>query len=147
MSEKKYIRDKRSPHPSSEGASHIMSSIKAKNTKPELIVRKLLWQKGYKGYRLHPTIPGKPDIVFLKKKVAVFVNGCYWHRCPHCNLPMPRSNTEFWAEKFHKNVARDNKKREELEQANWKVLVLWECEIKKQPEIEVEKIIALLETY
>lgn len=131
MRKKIYIRDKRSPIPSSENVSKIMSSNKAKNTKPELVVRKFLWENGLKGYRIHPSnIPGKPDIAFISKKIAIFINGCYWHRCPTCNYSIPKSNTEFWKNKFLKNVERDRKKIEELEELGWKVITIWECEIK-----------------
>lgn len=133
MQKKQYIRDKRSPLPSNETVSKIMSHNKAKNTKPELIVRKGLWENGFKGYRLHPkNIPGKPDIAFIGKKIAIFVNGCYWHRCPTCNYPIPKSNSEFWENKFSKNVERDQRKVKELEELGWKVVTIWECEIQVQ---------------
>lgn len=107
-----------------------MSAIKGKDTKPELILRKALWKEGIKGYRLHwKKVPGKPDIAFPGKKVAIFVHGCYWHRCPHCSLPLPKSNTSFWQEKFARNVARDKKKTKLLEENGWSVLVFWECRI------------------
>ena len=85
---KKYIRDKRSPKPLSESTSKVMSANKAKNTKPEIALRKALWSEGYKGYRLNwKNVPGRPDIAYPGKKIAIFVNGCYWHRCPKCDLP------------------------------------------------------------
>ncbi|MCD0455110.1 very short patch repair endonuclease [Chryseobacterium sp. LC2016-27] len=131
MKEKEYSRDKRSPVPSNKNISKIMSHNKAKNTRPELLVRKAFWKNGFKGYRLHPkNIPGKPDIAFIKKKIAIFVNGCYWHRCPICNYSIPKSNTEFWENKFSKNVERDKKKINELEILGWKVITIWECELK-----------------
>ena len=137
----KYQRDKRSPIPSSEKASRVMSSIKGKNTKPELTLRKLLWREGLRGYRLHWKIPGSPDLVFTRKKIAIFVNGCYWHKCPKCNLPIPKSNSDFWENKFHKNVLRDEMKKKLLEDANWKVIIIWECDIKnaQQPTIDLIK--------
>lgn len=141
---KKYVRDKRSPIPSSEMASKLMSAISGKNTKPEVTLRKLLWNTGNKGYRLHPTIPGRPDIVFPKQKVAIFVHGCYWHRCPHCNLPYPKSNTSFWLEKFAKNKNRDLKKELQLKAMGWTVIVIWECEIKKDPKGAVQRILTKL---
>jgi len=129
-----YIRDKRSPEPSSSIASKVMSSIQAKNTKPEIIFRKLLWKNGIRGYRLHwKNVAGRPDISFPGKKIAIFINGCYWHRCPKCNLPIPKSNAAFWESKFHKNVRRDKEKREILESLGWMVFVFWECEIKENP--------------
>jgi len=105
LQSKTYIRDGRAPLPQNEITSRIMSSIKDKNTKPELIIRKALWEKGIRGYRLHwKKAPGKPDIAFPSKKVAIFVNGCYWHRCPHCKLSLPKTNSEFWKNKFQKNI-------------------------------------------
>jgi DNA mismatch endonuclease, patch repair protein len=130
MEMNKYIRDKRSPVPQSEARSEIMSSIKAKNTKPEILVRRVLWNNGIKGYRLHwKKAPGRPDISFPGRKIAIFVNGCFWHRCPYCKPTIPKSNSVFWNEKFEKNVERDNKKISELEKGGWKVVIVWECEI------------------
>lgn len=128
-----YIRDKRSPKPKNENVSKVMRSNKAKNTKPELLFRKALCEAGLRGYRLHwKNVPGKPDIAFVGKKVAIFINGCYWHRCPFCNPSFPKTNVEFWSDKFEKNIARDKKKKEELEKDGWKVIILWECKIKKE---------------
>lgn len=130
--EKEYKRDKRSPVPKNATASKVMSRIGAKNTKPELHLRKALWEAGMKGYRLHyKKVPGRPDIVFPSQKLAIFVHGCYWHKCPHCNLPSPKHNTAFWNDKFEKNVARDQRKVNELQALGWRTSVVWECEIKK----------------
>ncbi len=133
MQEKiKYVRDKRSPIPSSESVSRVMSSNKAKNTKPELLLRKLLWSKGFRGYRIHPgSIPGKPDICFISKKIAFFVNGCFWHRCPHCNYSLPKHNQLFWQNKFNKNIRRDKEKAKQLKKLKWKVITVWECQLSK----------------
>ena len=128
---KLYSRDKRSPKPLSESTSKVMSANKAKNTKPEILLRKALWEKGIRGYRLNwKKAPGRPDIAFPGKKIAIFINGCYWHRCPKCDLPLPKSNVQFWKDKFGKNVARDKKKNKELLDLGWHVLVFWECDIK-----------------
>ena len=127
---KKYSRDKRSPKPLNESTSKVMSANKAKNTKPELLLRKALWKKGHKGYRLNwKKVPGRPDIAFPGRKLAIFVNGCYWHRCPKCDLSLPKTNTQFWKEKFDNNAKRDKKKNDELISLGWKVIVIWECEI------------------
>lgn len=128
---KSYIRDGRAPLPKSEATSRVMRSNKAKNTKPEIILRKALWNNDIKGYRLHwNKVPGKPDIAFPSKRLAVFVNGCFWHRCPTCNLSLPKSNTEFWVKKFDKNIYRDKAKMEQLESIGWTSLTIWECGIK-----------------
>ena len=127
---KTYIRDKRSPVPLNENVSRVMSSNKAKNTKPELKLRKALYADGIRGYRLNwKKVPGRPDIAFPGKKISIFINGCYWHRCPHCELPLPKTNAEFWKEKFEKNIKRDKKKEKELLDLGWTVLVFWECKI------------------
>jgi DNA mismatch endonuclease (patch repair protein) len=84
-----------------------MRSNKGKNTSPEISMRKALRDNGASGYRLHWKVPGKPDIAYPGRKIAIFVNGCFWHRCPRCDLPLPKSNTGFWTGKFERNVARD----------------------------------------
>lgn len=118
-----------------------MSSIKSKHTKPELTVRNLLWKRGLRGYRLHwKKVPGTPDIAFPGKMVAIFINGCYWHRCPHCNPNMPKSNTDFWKEKFFKNVKRDKHKVETLRNIGWQVVTLWECRIKQDSNFLIEEL-------
>ena len=128
-----YQRDGRSPIPNDEVTSKVMSANKGKNTKPELMLRKALFTNGIRGYRLHwKKAPGRPDISWPGRKIAVFVNGCYWHRCPHCDLPLPKSNTEWWKEKFGKNVTRDQRKLQELKDADWKVITIWECKIRKE---------------
>ncbi|MCB0553016.1 MAG: very short patch repair endonuclease [Phaeodactylibacter sp.] len=142
---KKYIRDGRAPIPKSEKTSKVMSANKDRNTKPELLLRKALWSGGIKGYRLHwKKAPGRPDIAFPGKKVAIFVNGCFWHRCPHCDPHMPRSNTAFWEEKFKKNVSRDKKKAKLLEDEGWEVLTVWECQIKGNVEECVNQVKKIL---
>jgi DNA mismatch endonuclease (patch repair protein) len=126
-----YVRDKRSPVPKNETVSRVMSANRAKNTSPELKLRKALWQHGIRGYRLHPkTIPGRPDIAFTSKKLAIFVNGCYWHRCPKCNYALPKTNTDFWLQKFTRNTERDQRKKRELQRLGWKVVFVWECDLK-----------------
>ena len=131
-SKKGYIRDGRAPVPKSEVTSRIMSRIRGKDTKPELELRKALRKIGLSGYRLHwKKSPGRPDIAYPGQKVAIFVHGCFWHRCTHCNPPYPKSHTNFWEKKFHKNTERDLKKQKALEDLTWKVFVFWECQIKE----------------
>lgn len=131
MNISKYIRDGRSPIPKNEATSKVMSSNKGKNTKPEILLRKELWKNNIKGYRLHwRKAPGTPDIAFPKKKLAIFINGCFWHRCPHCNLRLPKTNTEFWKNKFDKNLERDIKKIQLLKNNGWNIIIIWECMIK-----------------
>ncbi len=140
-----YIRDKRSPKSKNEAVSRVMRANKSKNTKPEMLLRKALWKHGLRGYRLHQRhLPGRPDIAFTTKRVAIFVNGCFWHRCPHCQLSLPKTNTTFWEEKFKRNVARDQDKQAALTKHNWKVAVIWECQIKEDLQEQVERIRQLL---
>lgn len=141
---RKYIRDGRAPIPSSEATSRVMSANKAKNTKPEVILQKALFRKK-PGYRLHwKKAPGRPDICYPGRKVAIFVNGCFWHRCPHCNLPMPKSNAEFWKQKFKNNIERDKRKLEELEILGWRVVFIWECQINDNVDVYAAKIAAII---
>lgn len=145
ISKTKYLRDGRAPIPQRELTSKVMSSNKDHDTKPELQLRRALWKEGLKGYRLHwKKAAGRPDICWPGRKVAVFVNGCYWHRCPHCNLALPKSNTQWWKEKFERNKARDQRKLMELETNGWRVLTVWECEINKNLEEAVKKVKELL---
>ena len=135
-----YIRDKRSPVPLSEAVSRVMSANRDRDTRPELRLRKALWHAGLRGYRLHRPvrtasgsdrqIVARPDISFVGKKLAIFVHGCFWHRCPKCKYKLPKTNTEFWKQKFERNVARDESKRIALESQGWTVITVWECELK-----------------
>ena len=113
-----------------------MSHIRSKDTKPEQLVRQALWHKGFR-YRLHvKDLPGKPDIVLPKYKTAIFVNGCFWHGHKGCkDFVIPKSNTSFWLEKIGKNKNRDEQNITALISAGWKVITIWECELKK-PVIE-----------
>lgn len=109
----------------------------AKNTTPELRLRAMLRESGFPGYRLHwRNAPGRPDIAYPGRRIAIFVNGCYWHRCPTCEPPMPKSNTAFWERKFALNAERDERKTRELEAAGWTVLTAWECEIRSGAALE-----------
>ena len=109
-----------------------MAAIKGKDTKPEILVRKFLWARGFR-YRLnHPRLPGKPDIVLRKYRTCILVNGCFWHRCPHCKLSTPKKNVEYWTAKFERNVERDRENVAALEADGWRVHVVWECELKKK---------------
>lgn len=129
----KYIRDGRSPIPTSNVTSKVMSANRAKNTKPEISLRKALWSVGLRGYRVHlKNLIGRPDVVFPIRKLAIFVNGCFWHRCPHCQPHEPKSNKAFWLTKFHENQARDLRKSRQLQSLGWSVVTIWECEIKNQ---------------
>lgn len=136
-----YLRDGRAPIPKLEITSAIMSRIRAKNTKPERLLRKALCGLGLRGYRLHwRKAPGRPDVCFPSKKLAVFVHGCFWHRCPYCKPSMPKSHRFFWKEKFRKNKLRDKKKTRLLRKDGWQVFSLWECRVSTQAESLAKKI-------
>lgn len=127
----------RSPPASSPAVRKVMQGNKSKDTTPEIHLRYALREAGFPGYRLHWRISDeegryvcRPDISYPGRKLAIFVHGCFWHRCQKCNLPMPKTNQEYWEDKFTRNQIRDLRKRSEIERLGWKVLVIWECELK-----------------
>lgn len=120
-----------------------MQQIKGTNTKPEILLRKLLFSKGFR-YRINnKNLPGKPDIVLKKYNTVIFVNGCFWHGHENCRYyVIPKTRTEFWTEKINSNKKRDKKNTELLLQKEWKVITVWECELKKDKlDQTVEKMI------
>ena len=119
-----------------EQRSRNMSSIRSKDTIPELRVRSALHKAGYR-FRLHrKDIPGNPDVAMCGRKLAIFVHGCFWHRHPGCKYAYtPKSRIDFWRKKFDTNIARDQVVAEELIKKGWKQLVIWECETKDQSNI------------
>ncbi len=110
--------------------TYCMSRIRAKDTQPELILRKAISGVGIRGYRLHYGLLGKPDIVFPKRKIAIFVDGCFWHKCPKCFSSLS-TKKKYWVKKIHSNAERDKKINAELRRLHWKVLRIWEHEIRK----------------
>lgn len=121
---------------SKNSRSRLMSRIGSKHTSPELTVRSMLHRLGYR-FRLHrKELPGKPDIVFLGRKKAIFVHGCYWHG-HGCKIGKPpKSNLDFWLPKIERNRERDREKRSELEQVGWEVKEIWQCELKDSQALE-----------
>ena len=118
-----------------------MSRIQGRNTFPELAVRKVLYSKGLR-YRLHYRLAGKPDIVFLGKKIAIFINGCFWHKHKGCkNFVYPRTNADFWKQKIDGNVKRDMINYAKLKEEGWKILIVWECEIEDNFDITVNMLL------
>lgn len=119
--------------------SERMARIHGRDTKPEMVVRRLLHGMGYR-YRLHRgDLPGKPDIAFGKRKKAIFIHGCFWHRHddPTCRLArLPKSRLEFWEPKLSANAKRDTLKQEALKRLGWNVLVVWECELRQSEQLE-----------
>ena len=121
-----------------------MSAIKGRNTRPELLVRKFLFSRGFR-YRLnHPRLPGHPDLVLRKYRTVIFVNGCFWHG-HDCRNTRPAENKEYWQKKCERNMKHDKDVTAMFEARGWKVLRIWECELKKRNEtILVEKIQSIL---
>lgn len=115
-----------------EVRSMNMSHIRSTNSKPEETVRKYLFSKGLRYRKNVRTLPGKPDIVLPKYKTVVFVNGCFWHKHDCGRFVMPASNTEYWSKKISGNIERDKTNRLQLEELGWRVLVIWECQLKKK---------------
>lgn len=111
--------------------SYNMSRIKGKNTKPEMLVRRFLHSQGYR-YRLHAkNLPGKPDIVLPKYKTVIFVHGCFWHGHQGCKYyVVPKTKTDWWLNKINGNIANDHKKKLAIQELGWRVITLWECDLK-----------------
>ena len=110
-----------------------MSRIRNKNTKPEELVRKYLFSQGFRYRKNDPRLPGKPDIVLPKYRTVIFVNGCFWHGHEGCRyFVWPKNNADFWKEKITANILRDKKNHQMLSEQGWKVIDVWECELKKQ---------------
>lgn len=108
--------------------SRCMSKIRSKNTRPEILVRKLIYQMGYR-YRLHVrSLPGSPDLVFTRLRKIIFVHGCFWHMhdCPY-GMPRPKTNSEYWRSKRVRTVERDLKNLQTLKDSGWEILIIWEC--------------------
>ena len=117
---------------SPETRSFNMSQIKSKNTKPEILVRKWLFSRGFRYRKNAKELPGHPDIVLPKYKTLVFVNGCFWHMHNCKYFVWPKSNVDFWKEKINKNVERDKQNMLKLEEMGWNIITVWECELKKK---------------
>ena len=116
-----------------ETRGYNMSCIKGKNTRPEEIVRKYLFSQGFRYRKNDKRLPGTPDIVLPKYKTVIFVNGCFWHGHDGCRyFVIPKTNTEFWTKKIETNRNRDIRKINDLQTLGWKVIVVWECQLKKE---------------
>lgn len=135
------MADKISP----ERRSLNMAAIKSRNTKPEIAVRKLLHASGFR-FRLHrKDLPGRPDIVLPRYKTAVFVHGCFWHQHEGCKLASkPSSRQEYWKAKFDRNAERDKNSFRTLTELGWQVVVIWECEVRKNADEVVQRLAKLL---
>jgi len=124
-----------------------MSGIRGKNTKPELLIRKAIFNRGYR-YRLHTKeLPGKPDIVFPKFRAVIFVHGCFWH-LHECHLfKWPSTRPEFWKDKLEGNRERDRRKQKAIAELGWRILVVWECALKGKGKLDLNTITDRVETF
>jgi len=127
---------------SKETRSYNMSRIRSKDTRPEMLVRRFLHKNGFR-YRLHvKNLPGKPDIVMPKYKTVIFIHGCFWHGHERCKyFVVPKTRTEWWLNKIGTNISNDTNVETALQSAGWKVIKVWECQLKKS---EVEATLTLL---
>jgi len=120
-----------------EKRSWNMSRIKGKDTKPEIIVRSILHKNGFRFRLNRKDLPGKPDIVLPKYQTVILVHGCFWHRHPRCKFAYnPKSRVKFWQNKFSENVERDKNVRKKLRRMGWKVIVVWECELRNMEKLK-----------
>lgn len=120
------------PPPSSVNARNTMSANR-NVSELERRLRRALWAAGARGYRVNHRLPGRPDLVFPIERMAVFVHGCFWHRCPTCLPKPPRANAAFWAAKFERNISRDREVVEQLRDLGWAVVIVWEHSIRADP--------------
>ena len=127
---------------SKQKRSEIMSKISRKETKPEILVRKHLFARGFRFRKNDRRLPGSPDVVLPKYKVVIFIHGCFWHGHDECKKSkLPETNTEFWLTKIRKNVERDNKNEIELKLLGWKVIIVWQCELGRNLQQTIESLI------
>lgn len=119
-----------------------MQANKRRDTKPEVKLRQMLRRMGHTGYRTDwAKAPGRPDVAFPGRKLAIFVMGCFWHRCPQCHMAVPKKNVDYWEAKFARNIERDRQNLSDLEAMGWSVLVLWEHQLKPKQLPETERIV------
>lgn len=131
----------KSPAASSEVTRRVMQSNRSSGTNPELQLLKLVRSADLRGYRKnYKSIPGKPDIYFPGLKLAVYMHGCFWHRCPHCKPTTPKSNSDFWTNKFQANVKRDNRVKRRLSRMGVSFLTIWECQLKRKKDACIGRI-------
>ena len=124
---------------SKEARSRNMAAVRSRDTKPEVQVRSLLHRLGFRFRLYDKSLPGKPDIVLKKYKTVIFVNGCFWHHHENCrDSSLPKTNKDFWEKKINSNVERDRRNKEKLIESGWRVLVIWECEIRRFSECPQE---------
>lgn len=124
-----------------------MSRIRGKDTSIEVKVRKYLFSKGFRFRKNDKRLPGKPDVVLPKYHTVIFIHGCFWHRHPGCkDTTTPKTRTEYWLDKFERNVANDRARYEALEAAGWNVITLWECDINKRFDETMSRVVQELKS-
>ena len=136
------------PSPAATSASirKSMQGNKSANTKPEIMLKVELKKAGIEHFTLsQQELPGSPDLAFPEYKLAIFVHGCFWHRCPYCHPHFPAANKEYWSAKFARNKARDSLARITLRELGWRTITIWECQLKKDPLRVVSRIRKALE--
>ena len=121
------------PKATSPAIRATMQGNRSSNTRPEILLQETLTILGLDWFQLEARLLGSPDIVFEAEKVAIFVHGCYWHRCPYCEPNFPSTNQHYWSAKFARNRARDRRVLKELRKSGWIVIVVWECKLRKNP--------------
>ena len=130
---------------STEKRSQVMAAVRSKgNRSTELRMAELFQTNGLKGWRRHQPLPGKPDFVFRREKVAVFVDGCFWHGCPRC-YTAPSTRKAFWKAKLDDNRRRDRRVSRQLRAQGWRVVRVWECSLRKRPDASVRRVMRALE--
>ena len=130
----------RSPSATSPAIRSSMIGNRTTQSRPERKLQEALVELGLSNFIVHAALPGTPDIAFEAEKIAVFVHGCYWHRCPHCNPHFPASNQHYWTAKFARNKARDRAVRQDLRAMDWKVVTVWECTILKDSKRQAGRV-------
>lgn len=133
----------RDSHEVAPAVSKVMRANRKTGSVPESLLCQAIYRLGLRGYRRNlKTLPGSPDIAFTRKKIGVFVHGCYWHGCPNCNAQrVPSKNTRYWAAKFEYNRTRDDRNFEAMQRMGFRVLVLWECEVKRDPNASALRVL------
>lgn len=128
--------------------SYNMSRIHGKDTKPEELVRKFLFSKGFRYRKNDRKLPGSPDIVLPKYKTVIFVNGCFWHGHEGCKyFVWPKNNAKFWRKKIETNIERDVRKIKQLEDSGWNVIIIWECQLRSEEREEtLRKLVSALQS-
>ena len=132
------------PPATSTAVRSSMMGNRPANTQPEVILQTALTALGINHFDLHPKLPGTPDIAFHTERVAVFVHGCYWHRCPHCSPHFPSSNKDYWTAKFARNRIRDQRNKAALKELGWTTVVVWECKLRKNPKRQARRVLSWL---